>query len=576
MIKEKTMKTSLKQPQLSRLAVAITALFATCGAALVYLYKHGQGVEITTTKPGMTSCLDWGRLCFSNLPDTIRLTDINGLPTDYRGQTWGMAWGNANDNEWPDLYLNHHRETNTAGRFPTSHLILDIGLHNNTQHFLALGGGDQHSALFVDLNHDGKEEILETIGGRRGTADASNTGTHNQVHFVKKAGESPPKEYQSSIKDAVALGLDQAGARGRQVSQFNLQGTSYIAFLNQSRKDGKYGPNIMRRKSDDSFAKSTLQARLCHLGKCKDEAFSLERYRSLTYGLISDDSSPDLALCQNNRDADIKALVSKSQSEKPVIAKSDLGLKTRYCLSGFFPSASKNLLITETSSTIRFMHYAPKQNKLVTFHELPLINGERSRDIALGDLNNDGNPDIISLQKTKQKGGNAASLAIYLSQDRGCTASHPFSCYISKVIHIVNTPSPRNFTIADYNNDGALDILIGAGKTKPGPFKGGRYVLLMGKNPGNWLSLNLKCRDGNKAIGALASIQNASSKAASYLQTSGARHEVQDDSRIHIGFGRASANDVAIKITWPNGEPSSIRPQSLNQSLTINGGSKCS
>ncbi|MEB3348653.1 MAG: hypothetical protein VKO00_01365, partial [Cyanobacteriota bacterium] len=167
--------------------------------------------ESFSVEPNKTQCFDQENLCYTDLSDVIKLPNEKGVLEEYRGQSWAISWGNANGNEWPDLYINHHIRINTLGRFPDSHLILDLGKQRNTSHFINLTGNDQHSALFHDFNGDGSDELLETIGGRNGTAKETDQDIFNILHYVNRAIKGP---------DAKFLGVEQAGARGRQVAPF--------------------------------------------------------------------------------------------------------------------------------------------------------------------------------------------------------------------------------------------------------------------------------------------------------------------------------------------------------------------
>lgn len=554
--------------------IATISTLTTCSLAAGYFLYGKPRNEAADLGANQEVCFDWGNLCFKDMTDAIKLPNNQGDPTDYRGQTWGVAWGRANNNEWPDLYLNHHRELNTSGRFPTSHLILDIGKNQNSKDFRILGRGDQHSAIFIDLNSDGIDEILETIGGRQGNAEQTNTGTHNQLHLINKTEISPQQENKSAISWATALGIEQAGARGRQVVPFVLDNNLFLAFLNQGRKDGRHAPNFMKRNNFGTFEDEKILGRQCTTEACATQPFEIERFKSLSYGLLSDDNLPDLLLCQYNRDSTIKAFIRKSSKSAPLISRSVQNQASRFCLLSFFPSIRKNLVITEAKDHIELLTYSSTNNRLTTYADLPLINNSRSRDLAVADINNDGIPDMISLQKLTASKGGGTSLAILLSNKNACK-SITRSCYREKIIKMSDAPAPRNLSLADFNNDGSVDILIGAGKTKPGPQKGGKYILLAGKSKGNWISIDLKCQSDTNAIGSLVSIDAGPAGVRTYLKTGGTRHETQDHSRIHIGLGESTFDRLKANVAWPNGKSSRNYKLPLNSISTIKGGKLC-
>jgi len=546
------------------IACTATAL-AGLGLASAYWNKHKSGTEEQIFGHQTEACFDNGELCYKNLSNVIRLIASDKLEKDYRGQTWGIAWGNANDNDWPDLYLNHHKESNTRGRFPTSHLVIDPGKSMNTRNFLTVGKGDQHSAIFHDFDGDNRDEILETIGGRSGKASPTNRGTFNQLH---KITADTAKDY------AAALGVEQPGARGRNVSPFLVDNTLFLAFLNQSRKDGRYGPNFMKRDSTGHFQHAELYATSCRSGKCKKEPFSLERYSSLSYGLISEDSTPDIALCRSEKKGGIKLLIRKDAKSTGSLYKSQAGKKSKFCIFSYFPQLKKNAIVTESSEGVEIMTLASQGNTLRTLQILPAIRRQDSRDMAIADMNNDRIPDIVFLKEGSDGTRPSTVIALHLSNLRNCTSQRLSSCYEAKTMEFPYAPAPRNLALADFNNDGTLDILIGAGKTTPGPYKGGQYILLAGKSKGNWLKLDIRCPNGTNGIGTIASIRTTNSN-TTQLKTSGVGHETQHDSRIHVGLGTSKMRRATITTSWPNGQKTILTNIGVNRIIRINGSGAC-
>jgi hypothetical protein len=548
-----------------RFIAGATAALTTLGLGSAYLIKHRPHTEELKVDHQEEACFNNGDLCYKNLSNVIRLTAIDNLEKDYRGQTWGIAWGNANGNDWPDLYLNHHKESNTKGRFPTSHLVIDPGKSMSTKNFLTLGKGDQHSAIFHDFDGDNRDEVLETIGGQSGKALPTNSRTFNQLHNTKTDTEG---DYAS------ALGVEQPGARGRNVSLFFIDKKLFLAFLNQSRKDGKYGPNFMKRENHGRFQPAELHASTCRSGRCTKEHFDLEKYSSLSYGLISEDSTPDIALCQSNKMGSIKLLIRKSEKLTGALYKSESGNKLKFCIPSYFPQIKKNAVVAESSKGFEIMTLSSQTNTLRTVKILPPSRKQISKDMAIADMNNDGMPDIISLKQGHTGTGPSTLIELHLSSLRNCKPQSLSSCYEAKTMEFSYAPAPRNLALADFNNDGTLDIIIGAGKTLPGPYRGGQYILLAGKSTGNWLKLDIRCPDGSNGIGTLASIR-AKSFSSTQIKNSGVGHETQHDSRIHFGFGTSKPEHVTVTANWPNGQKTILQNQAINRILRVNGTGAC-
>jgi hypothetical protein len=274
-------KTNQRARPSKPLTITIASILTIFALGVGYFFNGKSRTEVANLRANQDICFDWGSLCFKDMTDAIRLPNNQGDLTDYRGQTWGIAWGTANNNEWPDLYLNHHRELNTDGRFPTSHLIIDIGKNLTSKDFRTLGRGDQHSAIFIDINRDGIDEILETIGGRQGNAEKTNIGTHNQLHLINQTAISPKHQSISATDWATSLGIEQAGARGRQVVPFVLDNKLFLAFLNQGRKDGMHAPNFRKKNDAGIFQHHQILGSKCTQESCSTQSFGIERYKSL-------------------------------------------------------------------------------------------------------------------------------------------------------------------------------------------------------------------------------------------------------------------------------------------------------
>ena len=542
---------------------------ATLGAFwLLRSITASQKVETHTLAKNEKLCLQQGDLCYQDESDLIRLKNNEGRFADYRGQTWAISWGNANGNEWLDLYLNHHKEENTRGRFPNSHLILDLGKNKNTGQYVALPGDDQHSAVFHDFDSDGIDELLETIGGFGGSSESNDVESYNILHQLRKG--------KANIQ-ASTLGLEQGGARGRQVVPLVAQNSLYIAFLNKERQDGKYGGGFVKRNLTGKFLPHLMTGQNCTKRKgCTEEVFEIKDYETLGYGLISNDLIPDLAICESNKYSGIKALINRQSSEKGMILQADRKDSYRFCQQSFLPSLKRNAIVTESKRDgISFLGFSEEKQTLEKLRHLPLILGRSSTDLAVADLNNDGEPDIISLQKVSDKSGNSAALSIYLSTDDWCYGQHPFKCYRPKIINLPSLRAPRNLSLSDFNNDGSMDILVGGGKTLPGPYGGGQYILLSGNAKGDWLKINLQCKNGLNSIGTAVTLKG-NSVPVTMIKTSGTRRETQDDSRIHIGLGKkAKPSSNQMIVTWTNGYKQQVDTSEINKIMTIDGGTQC-
>ena len=124
----------------------------------------------------------------------------------------------------------------------------------------------------------------------------------------------------------------------------------------------------------------------------------------------------------------------------------------------------------------------------------------------------------------------------------------------------------ESVAVADYNNDGFMDIMVlnGAGEA---PFGMGQRVLLENqKTDNNWIQLELRGTISNRnGIGAAASLDAGSLRLV--RQQTGGMHRVSQNSQIlQFGLGdKASVDNITIY--WPNGIVQQISDVAANQRI---------
>lgn len=114
---------------------------------------------------------------------------------EYTGMTFGASWGDFDGDGLPDVYVTNHE--NTIG----AKLFRNLGnghFADVTDKFLPLQDllGDKHGAVWADFNNDGKEDLVQLTGARRGVGSEPkrlfvNTGTRF-VEQAESAGISSP------------------------------------------------------------------------------------------------------------------------------------------------------------------------------------------------------------------------------------------------------------------------------------------------------------------------------------------------------------------------------------------------
>lgn len=125
-----------------------------------------------------------------------------------------------------------------------------------------------------------------------------------------------------------------------------------------------------------------------------------------------------------------------------------------------------------------------------------------------------------------------------------------------------------NAVVADYDQDGFLDLYVMNGQGEM-PFAHGTHQLLRNKGNGNhWLELDLVGVNSNKnGVGAIVYV-TAGGKTQVREQSGGTHRYQQNTHRLHFGLG---ANSVAteLRIRWPSGIEQTINNVGADKLLKI-------
>jgi hypothetical protein len=112
---------------------------------------------------------------------------------DFEGQTWGIAWGDADGDGWQDLWATNHGD-------PRLYHNQGDGTFQQEKRF-KLHRGDIHGAAWVDYDLDGDQDLLELTGAQRGHGKGSN-------HLYVNTERGP-------LERAKELGIEAPTLRGR-------------------------------------------------------------------------------------------------------------------------------------------------------------------------------------------------------------------------------------------------------------------------------------------------------------------------------------------------------------------------
>ena len=168
----------------------------------------------------------------------------------------------------------------------------------------------------------------------------------------------------------------------------------------------------------------------------------------------------------------------------------------------------------------------------------------------LADLNNDGLPDIFVVNGHVYPQVDALNVGQRYLQRRelyrnlGGGKFQEIAAEVSEDLLVGK--SARGSAVADYDNDGDLDILAVNLNDRPSLYRN------EGGNRNHWINIKLEgTRSNRSAIGARVEIEAGGRKQISEV-LSGGSYLSHDDIRVHFGLGDATRVD-RVRIRWPNG-----------------------
>jgi len=184
---------------------------------------------------------------------------------------------------------------------------------------------------------------------------------------------------------------------------------------------------------------------------------------------------------------------------------------------------------------------------------------------SLSDLDNDGFPDIfvanghvypqVDSLNVGQKYFQRKELYRNLGNGKFEEIAHTSS-------DLLIGKSSRGSAVADFDNDGDLDILVVNMNDRPSLYRND------GGNQNHWIGFRLEgTRSNRSAIGARVEIEAGGRKQISYV-LSGGSYLSQDDLRIHFGLGATTHVD-RVRIRWPNGNSEERGPVEADRVITI-------
>lgn len=170
---------------------------------------------------------------------TVAFEDVSAAAgVTGHGSTFGMGWGDLNGDGLPDMWSGNHAAD------PSLYLNQGDGtFKEESQTWLPTDRTyDAHGLSMLDLDNDGKDELLVSAGSLSGTGGGSNR------LFVQSGG--------AFSEVAVASGLAYSGNSGRcpVAYDWNQDGRLDVLLVNQPRPDGKQPTALFTQGADGHFS----------------------------------------------------------------------------------------------------------------------------------------------------------------------------------------------------------------------------------------------------------------------------------------------------------------------------------
>ncbi|MCU7926559.1 MAG: CRTAC1 family protein [Candidatus Thiodiazotropha sp. (ex Dulcina madagascariensis)] len=177
------------------------------------IFKVSKGIVVILLLT--FGCLSIAEIKFSDV------TDQAGL--NHSGDSWGIAWGDFNNDGWPDLYDTNHRERPaffiSQGDGTFRNQFDKIFAHNEVPDY-----SDTHGAQWADIDNDGYSDLIVSAGGNGGGL----TKAYNNTQLLMNDGG------RRLDQRAEALGLANPEYRGRTplATDYDKDGLLDILFTN--------------------------------------------------------------------------------------------------------------------------------------------------------------------------------------------------------------------------------------------------------------------------------------------------------------------------------------------------------
>ena len=173
------------------------------------------------------------------------VTEGSGI--SYTGSSYGAAWGDFNNDGFPDLWVSNHGLPPNLYQNQGNGTFRDVTLNVFEQQ----PRGDFHGAAWADFDNDGDLDLLQLVGAEAGNSSLSEPNIANQF-FINQNGTFEDR--------AIDLGLGYIGSRGRSPLWFDYDNDGLLDLLQGAaeRPDGEVPATIFRQGEQFEDLRSSL------------------------------------------------------------------------------------------------------------------------------------------------------------------------------------------------------------------------------------------------------------------------------------------------------------------------------
>jgi len=427
--------------------------------------------------------------------------------------SWGVAWGDYNNDGWLDVHV-----ANAFGDGNRLYVNQGDGTFATVPNdVFPDDGGDSVCGVWGDQDNDGDADLFVTNYDPPNDFFYRNDWTHSNLGFARVMEGS-------WVTDA-GKGVGAAWA------DFDNDGWLDLYVANSSGQDDFLYRNT--REGNMAFHECAVTTGGGDSNGC-------------AWGDYDNDGDLDLFVANTHRQVNFlfrnDGVGVFSRILEGAIAV-DLATSIGAAWGDYDNDGDLDLAVANGLNENQFLYRNNGDGSFLRLTEGPLVNsGGVSFGLAWGDYDNDGFLDLFVANNRGQ------SDFLFHSQKDGT---------FTRVLDgdIVNdTASGVGCAWGDYDNDGALDLIVVNGPEQPTSPGQPNFLYHNEGNDNAWLVLQLEGMASNRsAIGARVIVETTiwGQKVTQMREVSGGSGYVsQDDQRVHFGLGDAQSVD-SVRIEWP-------------------------